>query len=100
MNYLRGGTPSAEPYDPIARVYENAKGVDEIIHLHRCYWDYVDWLEATTDIKFADYLEYKFKDDLTVFSADFVHSYGPFYFKASANTESLKSYELGFIIRH
>lgn len=53
-----------------------------------------------TDIKFAEYLEYNFKDDLTVFSADFIHSYGPFYFKASANTESLNTYELGFILRH
>lgn len=52
-----------------------------------------------TDIKFADYLEYNFKDDLTVFSADFIHTYGPFYFKASANSESLKSFELGFILR-
>lgn len=56
MNFLRGGTPSTPPYDPIARVYKNASGVDEIIHLHRCYWNYVDWLEATTDIKFADWV--------------------------------------------
>ena len=53
---------------------------------------------STTDINFADYLKYEFKDRLTVISADFTHSYGPLYFKATANTESLKSYELGFIV--
>lgn len=51
---------------------------------------------STTDIHFADYLEYGFKDDLTVLSTDFVYGYGPIYFKASTNSESLNSYELGF----
>jgi len=53
---------------------------------------------STTDINFADVLKYEFKDRLTVGSIDFVHSYGPLYFKASANTESLNTYELGFIV--
>ncbi|WP_037226941.1 hypothetical protein [Roseobacter sp. GAI101] len=56
MNFLRGGTPSTANYDPVARVYKNASGIDEIIHLHRCYWAYVDWLEATTDIKFINWV--------------------------------------------
>jgi len=53
---------------------------------------------STSDINFADYLKYEFKDRLTVGSIDFVHSFGPLYFKASANTESLNTYELGFIV--
>jgi len=53
---------------------------------------------STTDINFADYLKYEFNDRLTVVSADLVHSFGPLYFKASVNTESLNSYELGFIL--
>jgi len=53
---------------------------------------------STTDINFADVLKYEFKDRLTVGSVDFVHSYGPVYLRASANTESINSYELGFIL--
>ena len=53
---MRTKTPNAPSYDVIGRAYKNAKGVDEIIHLQRSYWDYVEWLESTTEIKFADWV--------------------------------------------
>lgn len=56
MAHMRTKTPNAPSYDVIGRAYKNAKGVDEIIHLQRSYWDYVEWLESTTEIKFADWV--------------------------------------------
>lgn len=56
MHYLRKGTLSHPAYDAVPRSYKNAQGIDTIIHLHRCYWDYVDWLEANTDIRFEDWV--------------------------------------------
>jgi hypothetical protein len=56
MTYLRDQTPENRDDIPTPRAYKNARGVDEIIHLHESYWDYVDWLETTTDIKFADWV--------------------------------------------
>ena len=53
ITHLRTRTPSAPNFDVIGRAYKNAQGIDEIIYLHSCYWDYVAWLEDTTDIKFA-----------------------------------------------
>ena len=56
MAHMRTKTPNAPGYDVIGRAYKNAKGVDEIIHLQRSYWDYVEWLESMTEIKFADWV--------------------------------------------
>ncbi len=57
--------------------------------------DHYESLQGT-DIKFADVLSYTFNDSLTVGKVGLGHTYGPFHFKASVNTESLKSYEIGF----
>jgi len=56
MTHMRTRTPSTPTYDVVARAYKNAKGIDEIIHLHRCNWDYVEWLEANTGISFAEWV--------------------------------------------
>lgn len=56
MNDLRRSPPYHPGYDVIARAYKNAKGIDELIHLHRTSWQYVDWLEANDHISFADWV--------------------------------------------
>lgn len=53
MHYLRHRTPNTSGYEPLPRIYRNAKGIEEIIYLPRCWWSYVDWAEANTDIDFA-----------------------------------------------
>ena len=56
LNYLRHGLPNSPEYEIEPRVYKNAKGVDEIIHLTRNYWRYVDWADQNTDIDFANWV--------------------------------------------
>ncbi len=55
MKYLRH-VPNLPSYKVVSRVYKNAKGVDEFIWLHQCYWDYVEWLEARGDINFSEWV--------------------------------------------
>lgn len=56
MRSLRA-SPNAVEYDIITRVYKNAAGIDEIIFLHRGYWDYVDWLTKNTeDFDFSEWV--------------------------------------------
>ena len=38
------GTPAHSDYEPVARIYKNAFGIDETIILHQNYWNYFDWL--------------------------------------------------------
>lgn len=56
MDHIRRDAPYHPSYDVIARAYKNASGIDEMIYLHRVCWDHVDWLEANTDINFADWV--------------------------------------------
>lgn len=56
MRYLRDQSPEYIDDKVTPRAYKNASGVDEIIHLHESYWDYMGWLEETTEIKFADWV--------------------------------------------
>lgn len=53
MEYLRH-VPNHPSYKVVPHVYKNAKGVDEVIWLHQCYWDDVDWLETQGDIGNSD----------------------------------------------
>lgn len=39
-----------------SRSYKNTSGTDELIWLSEPYWDYVDWLEARSEISFADWV--------------------------------------------
>jgi hypothetical protein len=56
MTHMRTRTPSLPTYDVVGRAYKNTQGIDEIIYLHRCNWDYVEWLEANTEIRFAEWV--------------------------------------------
>ena len=56
MRHLRSDPPYHPSYDVITRAYKNASGIDELIHLHRTTWEYVDWLEVNTEIKFAEWV--------------------------------------------
>lgn len=56
MHWMRTGTPNHWSYEIVAKPYKNAEGVDEIISMMRCNWDYVDWLEANSEIKFAEWV--------------------------------------------
>lgn len=51
-----------------------------------------------SDIRFADIMTYKFKDELTVGKLSLQHNWNQFYFKGNFNTESLNSFEVGFNI--
>lgn len=48
--------PNHPSYKVVARVYKNAKRVDEVIWLHQCYWQYVDLLETQGEISFAEWV--------------------------------------------
>ncbi len=48
--------PNHPDYEVQARAYKNTHGVDQMIFLHKCYWEYVDWLEARGDIDFAEWV--------------------------------------------
>jgi|GEM_PF-2326859 hypothetical protein len=56
LRWLRDAATTSASYDPVTRTYPNSAGADELITLHRNYWDYVDWLEARGDIRFADWV--------------------------------------------
>lgn len=55
MNYFKS-LPNHPDYKPVKRFYKNASGVDEMIIMTQSHWDYVEWLENTTEIKFADWV--------------------------------------------
>lgn len=48
--------PKAPGYEPIGRIYKNAFGVDEVIRLHKNYWDYVDWLVDSQGIEIQEWI--------------------------------------------
>ena len=56
MHWLRHSTPNHPNYEPVARSYLNAAGVEEVLFLPSSTWDYADWLEATTDHRIADWV--------------------------------------------
>ncbi|TCP38787.1 hypothetical protein [Rhodovulum marinum] len=69
MHALRHKTPNHPYYEPEARSYPNASGVEELIFLPASTWAYADFLEANTDIRIADWVieadELK-RDDYTI----------------------------------
>ena len=56
IHWLRTGLPNHWSYEIETRPYKNAKGVDAMIFLPHVYWEYVDWLDAEGETKFADWV--------------------------------------------
>lgn len=56
LDNLRHFTPNSEAYEIEARAYKNARQIDELIHLPKSYWDYVEWAEKNTNINFATWV--------------------------------------------
>lgn len=56
MHDMRHRLPNAPAYKVETRAYKNASGVDEMIHLPKSWWDYVDWADPNTDIDFAAWI--------------------------------------------
>ncbi len=56
VRWLREAEHLSKDYHVTSRSYPNPHGADELIFLPQNYWHYVDWLEANTDITFADWV--------------------------------------------
>ena len=56
MHYLRSLNHRDSFNKPISRTYKNHLGVDELITLPACYWEYVDWLEDQGDSDISEWV--------------------------------------------
>ncbi|MFV1581415.1 hypothetical protein VWY06_10385 [Phaeobacter sp. JH20_10] len=58
MSYLRELENGTDFLTTVSRNYKNHHGIDELIMLPQCYWDYTDWLEQQGDISFDEWVNH------------------------------------------